>query len=116
MEEPQAGELKVSHHGCEVVNRSDAVDRGQWRFQRGGVGAIDGWFVDARREVVADTFLVRGPARGGSRVLFEYSPEEAAIVLLELRVDRPRRLVGRKRVAPDPTAARVCVEVHARIH
>src|SRR6185295_14826467 len=90
-------------------------DRVEIALQRSEPGPLDGVEVHAGLEVVADLALDRGALAIGPRRLLEQAPEEALIVLVELAVDAPARLVGGDRVALLPAVARVGVEVGAGV-
>jgi hypothetical protein len=96
-------------------SRAECIDAVEVRLERRGALFFDCRFVHAGAEVVAD-FLLGGVA---PFLLFsqlvEHAPQEALVVLRQLAVHRPARLVGRDRVVLHPAAAGVLVKVFARI-
>ena len=100
----------------EILLRLQTGDALQLRQQRLGAKLLNGCLVHARRVVVAD-LLGHGIARGaGFRRFFQNRSQLRAVFVLELAVRAPTRLVRRNRILLDPTAARVSVEIHARVN
>jgi hypothetical protein len=107
--------VQLSEQRPQLALRADRGHAVEVRVERRGPEALDGPFIHARHEVVADLLLGRVPPRGLLRELVEDAPEESLVVLAELAEHVPARLVRRQRVVLDPAAARVLVEIHARI-
>src|SRR5713226_2541332 len=72
-------------------------------------------FVHAGGEIVPDFLLRKASAGSDLRQAVENSPEETLIIVGELAVHAPARLVGRNGVVPDPSPAGELVEVDAGI-
>ena len=80
-------------------------------FQRIGAKLINRGFVHTGGEVVPDFLLVRVAARSVPGQIVQNAPQKSLIILSELAVNAPARLVGWNRVFLHPAAATVLVEI-----
>src|SRR5580704_12097034 len=71
--------------------------------------------VHARSEVVANLLLNRS-AILRFRVSFKDAPQKLLVLVAELRIDAPARLVGGDRVVLLPAAAGELIEVHTGVY
>ena len=91
--------------GRKAAHIFDASQLPQPGFKRRGPGFFNGRFVHARGEKIPDLLLNRVTARRRTRRVFENSPKKALVLVGQLAVDAPRRLVGRNRIFLPPPAA-----------
>ena len=110
----------VIHHGRGYIGdlrlRINLRNALQIRLQRRQTLGINCLLVGAGRIVIADLLRGRvalGVRRGSS---LQNPAQPAQVLVLHLRVDVPRRLVGRNRIVFYPSAAGILEEVHTRIY
>jgi hypothetical protein len=108
-------QVQAGQQGRQLALRTQGGDALQVRFQRLGAARLDGLFVHARTEVIADLLLAGAAAVLALRQVLEDAPQVATVFLRQLAVHRPARLVGRDRVVLHPAAAGVLVEVDAGV-
>ena len=103
----------MGQHLRDVALRFHRIDARKVQLQGLCAELLDGGLIQARREIVANLLLrcVATVLLAGK--LVEDSPEIALVILRELAVHAPPRLVGRDRVFLHPSATGVLIEVHA---
>ena len=98
-----------------ILLRLQTRDAFHLRQERLDSELLNGWLVHAGGVIIA-SFLGDAIARDVRfRSIFQNRPQLGAILVLELAVRAPTRLVWRNGILLDPPAAGVGVEVHARI-
>src|SRR5204862_8116361 len=85
------------------------------RLERRGPELLDARLVHARLEVIADLLLHGIAIRLRLAGFLQDAPEEARVLVAELSVHAPRRLVRRDWIVLDPSAADVLIEDVARV-
>ncbi len=109
------GKLQTRHHGRDVPGGMDVRNLIQFGLNRRNATLLDRGFIHARGVEVTDLLLDRIPLLIRLGRLFQHSAQEDQIVLIELSVHRPGRLIGRDRILLLPSTAGVAIKVHAGI-
>ena len=109
-------QVDARQHWRQVLQGGDARDGVQRGSKRRRASLFHGSLVHAGAEEIADLLLVRRAPGRGFGGLLQYAPQELLILLRQLAVDVPARLVGRNRIQPVPVAAGVAPEIDARVH
>ena len=85
-------------------------------FSGADSGLLHRGLVHAGGEVVADLSFHHVPCRTWLGRFHQNPPQETLVVLVQLGINVPARLIRRDRILLDPSPARVVVKVGARIH
>ncbi len=110
----EAGVQPAEERGDRLGVR-DLVDRPHVGADRIEPGLVDLRQIHAGSEVIPELAQLGIGGAGVARRLFEEPPEELLVLVVELAVDAPARLVGRDRVLRPPAVAGVGVEVDTGI-
>ena len=111
----RALQLLARHQRGQGPDRAQMRDGIEVRLKRESLGLLDGAFVHAGVEVVPNLLLDGAASLGLLGRLIEDAPQKQLVVVGELRVDVPVRLVRRDGVLLDPCAAGVVEEVRAGV-
>ena len=103
--------MEVEGDGADILDRRNRIDPVQEGAQRLRAGGGDPGLVHARRVVVAHQAADRVTGVARRRGLLEQAPRELLVVVVELDVGAPHRVLGRDRVGREPPRVDVVVEV-----
>ena len=103
--------MEVEGDGADILDRRDRLDPVQEGAQRLRAGGGDPGLVHARGVVVAHQAADRVTGVARRRGLLEQAPRELLVVVVELDVGAPHRVLGRDRVGREPPRVDVVVEV-----
>ena len=101
--------------GCDLLLRLEAIDPVQLLVQGRESGPIDGCLIHAGGIVVANLPRRGRPVRRWNGRAFQDVAEHRPVLILQLGVHAPARLIRRNGIVLEPGAARVGVEVGAGI-
>ena len=109
------GKVQGRQQAGDLLHGPESGDLLQRRLEGSDSKLLHRRFVHAGGEEVADLLLYRRPSGTALGRFLEDSPEELLVLVGQLAVDAPARLIGRNGVPLHPAAAAELVELHAGI-
>jgi len=108
-------QMQTAQQNGEIFALGQRVDAFQVGAQWLAASLLDGCLIHAGGEIIADLLRVRRTVGSRIRRLLQYTPQKMSIVLIQLFINAPARLIRWNGVVLLPTAAGVPIKILAGI-